>query len=124
MPEQDKSILNVTNEEYDGRDFVPGDNKDGVENYIGVDPIYQTYANEAEKPHAFTEEELRWAAERAGVDSDVAVDSEEGSSREDVVRSEESGDAKKKTATKRTASSPPLRDSVPEQKPSSTDANK
>ncbi|MFD5451675.1 hypothetical protein [Streptomyces sp. NPDC127100] len=114
MAEQDKSLVNVTDDSYDGRDLVPEDNRDGVENYVGVDPIYQNYANETEKPHAFTDEELERAAERGGVVVDANSDEqpEDGQDEDKPAR---------KAAAKKTAATPPTA-SVPEQKTSSPDS--
>jgi hypothetical protein len=108
MPEQDQLITNVTDEKYDGRSFVPEDNQGGVENYIGVDPIYQNYANEAEKPHAFTDEELKEAAVRGGVSVDANDDEAD----------DEDGDEQpvaKKAPAKKAAATPPSA-AIPEQK--------
>lgn len=65
-----ESTLNVASDEYDGRNFVHGDNSEGVEHFVGVDPIYQNYANEGERPHPFTVEQLDEAAIKGGLDPD------------------------------------------------------
>lgn len=124
MAEQDKSLTNVTDEKYDGRSFVPEDNQDGVENYIGVDPIYQNYANEAEKPHAFTDEELQEAAVRGGIpvdaNDDEADESDEESDGNEAADQPTAKAAAKSPAKKATATTPPSV-SVPSQKTSSPD---
>lgn len=68
----------VTDEEYDGRSFQGPDNKENVQHYVGVDPVYQNYANEGEKPFPFSEEELVAAAEKGGLEADeVFMDDDE-----------------------------------------------
>lgn len=56
----------MAQEEIDGRDLV-GDNQDNVEFYVGVDPIYQNYANEGEKPYPFHQEEIELRARQGGI---------------------------------------------------------
>lgn len=104
-----KPIPNVTDDQYDGRDFVGEDNTDGVEHYVGVDPIYQTYANETEKPFPFSGEELDEAARRGGLDPDDEVDDDGGE--------EESAkdDSEKKVAAKKATTTPP-KAPVPQQR--------
>ncbi|MEU4066663.1 hypothetical protein AB0F25_30495 [Streptomyces wedmorensis] len=92
MTDNLKPIPNVTDDEYDGRDFVGEDNRENVEHYVGVDPIYQTYANDTEKPYPFSKEELDDAALRGGLDLD-----EEGDG-EDVEVEDEKKPAKKTAA--------------------------
>ena len=41
-------FVGVKEEDYDGREFVHDDNAANVGAYVGVDPIYQNYANEGE----------------------------------------------------------------------------
>lgn len=53
-------------EEFDGRDLI-GDNDENVEFYVGVDPMYQNYANEGEKPFPFHEEEITTRARQGGI---------------------------------------------------------
>lgn len=107
-----KPIPNVTDEQYDGRDFVGEDNTDGVEHYVGVDPIYQTYANETEKPYPFSDEELDEASRRGGVDPDDEADDDEDEaevdSKSDTTKATSTAtSAKKSTAPK--APVPPQR---------------
>jgi hypothetical protein len=53
-------------EEFDGRDLI-GDNPENAEFYVGVDPMYQNYANEGEKPYPFHEEEIVERARQGGI---------------------------------------------------------
>lgn len=53
-------------EEFDGRDLI-GDNPENTEFYVGVDPMYQNYANEGEKPYPFYEEEIVERARQGGI---------------------------------------------------------
>lgn len=105
-----KPIPNVTDDQYDGRDFVGEDNVEGVEHYVGVDPIYQAYANEGERPYPFSQEEIDEAARRGGLDPDE--DSDAGDEDEEVE-----GD-KKSTVKKASASSAP-KAPVPAPRPTS-----
>jgi hypothetical protein len=68
---------NVDSDDYDGRSFVHPDNESNVSAYVGVDPIYQNYANEGEKPYPFTQEELDLAAEKAGLVEVIVDDGED-----------------------------------------------
>lgn len=112
-------IKNVNDEEYDGRTLVPEDNQDGVENYIGVDPIYQNYANETEKPYPFSDEEVDRAAERGG----VVVDANSDDGKDDEPDEQPTDKTvEKKTAAKKTVAPPTA--SVPQQKSSSPDSSK
>lgn len=56
-------------ETVEGRNIV-GENVENIEAYAGVDPMYQAYANETEKPHHFTEEEIQRAKVAAGIPAD------------------------------------------------------
>lgn len=105
MNENLKPVPNVTDDEYDGRDFVGEDNRENVEHYVGVDPIYQTYANETEKPYPFSQDELDDAARRGGLDPDQDEEGDDASE----------GEATKKTTKKVTAPAAPPK--VPEPRP-------
>lgn len=89
-PNQNEPFTNVASEDYDGRSFThPEDNADNVQHYVGVDPIYQNYANEGEKPFPFSREELVAAAERGGLEVDDEDDEDEDDS--------EDGESEQKT---------------------------
>lgn len=77
-------FVGVADDEYDGRTFTHEDNEENVGAYVGVDPIYQNYANEGEKPYPFSEEELVAAAERGGLEADeVFVDGDDEGNEDD-----------------------------------------
>lgn len=106
---------NVNNpDEYDGRNFVGPDERDGVDNYVGVDPMYQTYANEGEKPYPFSSEELDEATRRAGLDpeeeAEVRARQEKGADSDDSEATKEESSPQKSSTTaakKETAPPPP-----------------
>lgn len=104
----------VASDEYDGRSFTHEDNEENVGAYVGVDPIYQNYANEGEKPYPFSEEELIAAAERGGLQAEeVFVDDED-----DEDEDKQSDDPKE--TEKATAASPPTAAPVPTQRKAPT----
>lgn len=97
--------VKVDDDEYDGRTFTHEDNAENVGHYVGVDPIYQNYANEGEKPYGFTREELEDGMRKAGLDPEeedrIIAEQEDGS---DDESDGDSDDVKK--STKSTPSTP------------------
>ena len=101
----------VASDEYDGRSFTHEDNEENVGAYVGVDPIYQNYANEGEKPYPFSEDELVAAAERGGLQvEEVFVDEDD---EEDDDKSSDSKDADKATAPAPPSASVPTQRKAP-----------
>lgn len=70
-------VTSVSSDEYDGRNFTHEDNSENLGAYVGVDPMYQNYANEGEKPYPFSREEQVAAAEKGGLEVEEEGDGEE-----------------------------------------------